>query len=116
MSVKIFLSVIALTAIATVTGFAYWLFPILSRFNQAMGGAPLHNPTGDFEQRLNTWVGFLPTDALQRAVVILAGVGVYLLWTTLATLVALQLRRRRQARQLREASKARAMHAYNVQQ
>jgi beta-lactamase regulating signal transducer with metallopeptidase domain len=116
MSVKVFLSVIALTAIATVTGFAYWLFPILSRFNQAMGGAPLRNPTGDLEQRLNTWASFLPADALQRAVVILAAIGVYVLWTTLATLVALQVRRRHQARQIRAASKARAMHAYNIQQ
>ena len=116
MSVKIFLGIIALSALATVTGFAYWLFPILSNFNQAMGGAPLKNPSGDLEQRINTWVGFLPTDALQRAIVICAGVGVYVLWTTFTALIAVQMRRRRLARQLRALSRARATHAFNAQQ
>lgn len=116
MSVKIFLGIIILSALVTVTGFAYWLFPIVSRFNQALGGAPLTNPSGDIEQRINTWVGFLPTDALQRAVVISAGVAIYIAWTTFTALIAVQLRRRRLARQQQALSRAQATHAFNSQQ
>lgn len=114
MGVKIFLGTIGLAVLVTVTGFAYWFFPILSNFHQAMGGGPLKNPSGDVKQQANIWLSFLPDNTAERALIIAAVVGCYMLFSTIVTMFALRLRRRREDRALVKLSRAHAAHAVNA--
>jgi hypothetical protein len=114
MGVKIFLGTIGLTILVTITGFAYWFFPILSNFHEAMGGGPLKSPTGSIEQQFNTWLSFLPDDTLERTVIVGGILVAYLLFSTFTALLALRWRRRREDRALQKLSNARAAHAINV--
>lgn len=114
MGVKIFLGTIGLTVLVTITGFAYWLFPILSNFHQAMGGGPLKSPTGDFQQQFNTWLSFLPGDIVERSAIVAAIIAGYMLFSTILTMIALRWRRGREDRALQKLSRARAAHAINA--
>jgi hypothetical protein len=112
--VKIFLGTIGLTVLVTITGFAYWFFPILSNFHEAMGGGPLKNPSGDFQQQLDTWLSFLPGNTVGRAAIIAGIIAGYMLFTGVTTMVALRWRRRREDRALQRLSRAHAAHAVNA--
>ena len=114
MTVKIFFGTLILMVGATITGFAYWLFPVVDHFHEAMGGGPLKDPTGDWQQQLNTWLSFLLDDMAIRAIIVAAIVASYLFVSTLTTLIALRLRRRKEDRALQKLSSSRAIHMYNA--
>lgn len=114
MGVKIFLGSILLLVGATISGFAYWFFPVIDRFHQAMGGAPMKDPRGDWQQQLSDYLGFLPDNTLIRALIIAGVLCGYLVATTVATLIALRFKRRRDEREMELLSRARALHTYNA--
>jgi hypothetical protein len=114
MSVKIFLGSILVLVTVTITGFAYWFFPILDRFHQQMGGAPLKDPRGDWKEELNLLLSFLPDNNFARAVIVCSAIVGYFFLTTLAILLTKRLRMRREARIERRASRARTLNAYNA--
>ncbi|HWE60393.1 MAG TPA: hypothetical protein VHB98_01655 [Chloroflexota bacterium] len=114
MGVKVFLGTIAFAVFITITGLAYWFFPILSSFHEAMGGGRLKDPRGSWQEQLNTWLSFLPDNMVERALMITAVVAGYILFSTITTMLALRWRRRGEDRALQKLSRARAVHAYNA--
>jgi hypothetical protein len=114
MSVKIFLGSIILLVAATITGFAYWFFPILDKFHQQMGGKPLKDPRGDWQSQLNTWLSFLPDNNFERAAIVCAVIVGYLFFGMFAAVFAYRMRQRREERAEREASRLRTLNAYNA--
>ena len=114
MSVKVFLGTIILLAVATVTGFAYWFFPILNKFHQQMGGAPLKDPRGDWQQQADTWMGYLPGNTFERAVIVSGIVVGYLFITTMATLIAIRFDHRRKERAIQDIGRRQVFNSYNM--
>jgi hypothetical protein len=114
MGVKIFLGTIGLAVLVTITGFAYWFFPILSNFHQAMGGGPLKNPSGDLQHQVNVWLSFLPNNTAERALIVAGIIACYMIFSSITTMFALRLRHRREDRALAKLSRARTAHAVNA--
>jgi len=114
MGVKVFFGSIILLIVLTLTGFAYWFFPILNNFHQAMGGKPLKDPRGDITQQVNDYLSFLPDNTLERAAIVGGIVVGYFILTITATLIALRIRRFRQDRANERTERVRALNAYNA--
>jgi hypothetical protein len=79
-----------------------------------MGGAPLKDPRGDWQQQADTWLSYLPGNTLERAVIVSCIVVGYLFITTMATLIAIRFDRRRKARQIRDTGRTQVLNAYNM--
>lgn len=114
MTVKIFFGTLILFVIVTITGFAYWFFPILNRFHQQLGGAPLKDPRGDWQAEYNLLLNFLPDNNLLRAAFVCGVIVGYFFFSTLAVIIVQLLRKRRLSRTAREESRIRTINSYNA--
>ena len=113
MAVKIFLGTVVFLVTVTITGLAYWFFPILNNFVQTMGGQPLQDPRGSWQDQTNTWLSFLPNNGLERAEIVTCVIVAYLFLSTILTMIAFRIRKIHRNRQDYRKAKTQTLHSYN---
>jgi hypothetical protein len=107
--VKIFISTILILVAVTISGFATWLFPIVNNIHEQLGGQPLPDPRGSIGDQINTWLGFLPSDSIERTQIICYLIAAYLVVTSGITLLAVHLAGARSERAARSDARARTL-------